>query len=368
MTSTLLGLPFFRKNNIVIHPLKGLLCLPELTISLALSRKYDRKLSKQKISHTFSKITIHPNQQEIIECELINPDKAYEYASGLIEPSIQFESKSGLCIMPSISKLDGNCRTYFGIMNLNPNKIKITAKPTVAKFEVLTSKQASFIKPIHPSLCSLIKSYEQDNNYLKSAQNLRQQAFHEKSDGFWFPTPENCKDASKLMGVEKKNYESLMKFKEEEMLDPTINDTKRKPFRKKFNWDESIFNISQKKKMEELLVRFHKIFTQHLLDLVKNTDSPVKLTPEHNRLVYSPNAITPIHLRDELIIQLALMQYYDIITTLPFSKYSSPIFAQRKSSGKLRILIDLRKINHLLRHDTRIIIFIFRQWLMPVLI
>ena len=103
--------------------------------------------------------------------------------------------------------------------------------------------------------------------------------------------------------------------------------------------------------MEELLVRYHKIFARHRLDLGKNTDSPVKLTPEHNRPVYSPNAITPIHLRDELIIELALMQYYDIITTLPFSKYSSPIFAQRKSSGKLRILVDLRKINHLLRHD-----------------
>ena len=129
--------------------------------------------------------------------------------------------------MSSSSKLDGNCRTHIGIMNLNPNKITITAKTRVAKFEVLTSKQASFIKPIHPSFCSLIKIYEQDNNYPKSAQNLRQQAFHGRSDGFWFPTPENCKDASKLIGLEKKIYESLMKFKEEEMLDPTINDTKR---------------------------------------------------------------------------------------------------------------------------------------------
>ena len=48
---------------------------------------------------------------------------------------------------------------------------------------------------------------------------------------------------------------------------------------------------------------------------------------------------------------MALRQYYGIITTLPFSKYSSPIFAQRKPSGKLRLLIDLRKINHLLRFD-----------------
>ena len=165
MTSTLLGLPFFRKNNIVIHPFKCLLYLPERTISLALSTKYDRKLSKPQILHTVSKIIIHTKQQEIIECELINPDKAYEYASGLIEPSIQFESKSGLCIMSSISKLDRNFRTYIGIMNLNPNEIIITAKTRVAKFEILTSKQASFIKPIHPSLCSLNKNHEQDNNY-----------------------------------------------------------------------------------------------------------------------------------------------------------------------------------------------------------
>ena len=97
MTLTSLGLPFFRKNKIVKHPFKGLLYLPELIISLAVSTNFHRKLSKSQILHTVSKITIHPNQQEIIDCELINPDRAYEYASGLIEPSIQFESRSGLC-------------------------------------------------------------------------------------------------------------------------------------------------------------------------------------------------------------------------------------------------------------------------------
>ena len=42
---------------------------------------------------------------------------------------------------------------------------------------------------------------------------------------------------------------------------------------------------------------------------------------------------------------------FDIITTLSHSKYSKPIFVHRKSSGKLKILIDLRRVNHLLRHD-----------------
>ena len=103
--------------------------------------------------------------------------------------------------------------------------------------------------------------------------------------------------------------------------------------------------------MKNLLIKLQKIFARHQLDLGKNTDCLVKLTPEHEKPIYTPNPTTAIHLRDELLIELALMQYYDIITTLPFSNFSSAIFAQRKSSGKLRILIDLRRVNHLLRHD-----------------
>ena len=45
------------------------------------------------------------------------------------------------------------------------------------------------------------------------------------------------------------------------------------------------------------------------------------------------------------------MQEYGIITILPFSKYSSPLFAQRKTNGKLRFLVDLRRVNHLIRND-----------------
>ena len=45
------------------------------------------------------------------------------------------------------------------------------------------------------------------------------------------------------------------------------------------------------------------------------------------------------------------MHKYGIITVLPFSKYESPIIAQRKPNGKLRLLVDLRKINTLIADD-----------------
>ena len=77
----------------------------------------------------------------------------------------------------------------------------------------------------------------------------------------------------------------------------------------------------------------------------------MKLTPEHDQPVYTQNPPTPIHLREELQVELALLQYFGIITSLNHSKYSSPIFAHCKPNGELRILVDLRRINHLLLHE-----------------
>ena len=68
--------------------------------------------------------------------------------------------------------------------------------------------------------------------------------------------------------------------------------------------------------------------------------------------VYVQGPPAPSHLRDEILIELAILQYFNIRTTLSHSKYSSPIFVHQKSSGKLRILIDLRRVNLLLRHDS----------------
>ena len=59
----------------------------------------------------------------------------------------------------------------------------------------------------------------------------------------------------------------------------------------------------------------------------------------------------PILLEEDLIVELALMHKYGIITVLLFSKYATPIFAQGKPNGILRLLVDLRKINTLIADD-----------------
>ena len=82
-----------------------------------------------------------------------------------------------------------------------------------------------------------------------------------------------------------------------------------------------------------------------------NNQFKVCLTPKNDKPVYTQSLPVPINLKDDFTVELALMHKHGIITTLPFSKYASPIFAQRKPNGKLRLLVDLRKINALISDD-----------------
>ena len=82
-----------------------------------------------------------------------------------------------------------------------------------------------------------------------------------------------------------------------------------------------------------------------------NTQFKVSLTPKDDKPVYTQSLPVPINHKEDLTVELALMHKYGIITTLPFSKYASPIFAQRKPNGKLRLPVDLRKINALIADD-----------------
>ena len=59
----------------------------------------------------------------------------------------------------------------------------------------------------------------------------------------------------------------------------------------------------------------------------------------------------PIHLKNDVIVDLALMHEYEEITVVLLSIYENTIFAQGKPNGKLSLLVDLRKFNILIADD-----------------
>ena len=136
-----------------------------------------------------------------------------------------------------------------------------------------------------------------------------------------------------------------------EKLNPLENIDSRNQFLSNFDWTDSTLQSDAKQVVENLLVELHDIFARHRFDIGINTEFKVQLTPLDNRPAYSQSLPAPINLKDDILVELALLHKYGIITTLPFSKYASPIFAQRKPNGKLRLLVDLRKINTLIADD-----------------
>ena len=173
----------------------------------------------------------------------------------------------------------------------------------------------------------------------------------QQTNTFWFPTPENPGNTEEHTPIQTWILKELCELQRKEKLNLKDDTESRIEFLKRFDWTDTLLTENEKHAVEHILVEYHDIFARHRMDIGMNTEFKVRLTPKDDKAVYSQSLPMPIHLKEDLIVELALLHKYGIITVLPFSKYASPIFAQRKYIGKLRLLVDLRKINTLIADD-----------------
>ena len=75
-------------------------------------------------------------------------------------------------------------------------------------------------------------------------------------------------------------------------------------FLKRFDLTDTLLTKTGKQAIENVLVEYHDIFARHRKDIGMNTEFKVGLTPKDDKAVYLP---MPIHLKEELIVELALM-------------------------------------------------------------
>ena len=342
MGNILIGMSFFKKYSVTLDLANNIVRFPEITLQL---KPPNGKFKLQMLElRTTQKTTISPGQQIFV---LATTDKNIGTKTGTIEAFPAFERKTELLVSPSMSEIKDQ-QTHVQITNHMDHAIRIPQNTTIAVFRILTPNQAKNIQPMTNEQLTLITKFPGE------AANVINQLFQDPSatnDKRWYPTPETCDDPDKLNKIERRIYDELIKFREAEKLNPTCDDEQRQAFLDNFSWDDSILTELEQQKIEEQLVKYHTIFARHRLDIGINTDFKIKLTPKHDDPVYAQSLPTPTNLKDDLLVELALMQEYGIITTLPYSNYSSPKFAQRKPNGKLRILVDLRWINHLLKND-----------------
>ena len=77
------------------------------------------------------------------------------------------------------------------------------------------------------------------------------------------------------------------------------------------------------KRIESLLVEFLDILARPRFDIKMNEEFLVELTPKDKSPANSQILPIPVEIKEEYLVDLALLHNYGIFTTLTFSKYSS---------------------------------------------
>ena len=215
----------------------------------------------------------------------------------------------------------------------------------------MSPEEAKELKPLNTAALKVLTEDDSEDAiiYINELQKTSDKPSNNQS--FWFPTPDNPGDPSTHTPIQSRILREIKELEVIQKLNANNNAEEREALLQNFNSDEWQLSENDKKDIEERLIEFNGIFARHRLDIGINHDFKIKLTPKTDEPVYSQSLPCPINQKEDLTVELALMHYFGIITTLPFSKYASPIFAQRKPNGRLRLLVDLRKINNRISDD-----------------
>ena len=236
------------------------------------------------------------------------------------------------------------------VNNTKESPYLIKKKAQIADLSVVILQQSKHIKLVDMSILCMIQQGDPDltpylNKLLRTDKPQQQNKF------FRFPTIENPEKAEDHTPKQTRIHKEFFELKNKEKLNPQECTEYRNEFFRWFDWTDTVLTRSEKNTIEDNLVDYHDTLARHRMDIGINREFKVKLIPKDDKVLYSQSLSLPIHLKEDLRVELALMDIYGIITVLPFSKYPSPIIAEMKPNEKLRLLVCLSKIKSLVADE-----------------
>ena len=315
---------FLQKNHTVLDMGQGILNFPFFSMQLKTAdHKY---LNVMEPILNPEDVTIPTSDRTIISIQ--SRIYAENAVTGILQPSEPLNEENDITFCAAIITLDdGTTRIHVNNFTHQPYKLKKGMH--IANFSVMTPEQMKHVRPIDPvSTWHLLNENEEDAvHYISSL--LKANRNNDQYEEYWFPTPENPGDEESNTQIQKRKLRELRNLQEAESLNPQEDEESRQKFLSSFDWKNSMLQQHEIKQIEALFVEFHDIFARHRFDIGMNEEFTVKLTPKDDSPAYSHSLPTPINLKEDILVELALLHKYGIITTLPFSKYASPIFAKK---------------------------------------
>ena len=332
------GLHFMRNNSVVIDTTHGLIHFPHLRMQVKTASS--EITTKPQPVITDEALTIPTTTTKTITAFIDHPSKLN--TTGTVTPLVKSTETASLLISHSLSTIIDK-RIAVRVTNATESPYHIKKHAQIAEFSVVTPEQSKQIKPVDMAILSVIPQGGLDlTAYLYEL--LGRNKPEQQINTFWFPTLENPGKPEDQTPIQTRSLKELNQLKDRKKLNQQESTESRNKFLKRFDWTDTLLTETEKEAIEDILLDYHDISARHKMHIGMNTEFKVKLTPKDDKVVYSQSLPMPIHLKEELIVELALMHKYGTNTVLPFSKYASPIFAQRKPNGKQCLLLDLRKI------------------------
>ena len=343
----IIALNFMGNHQAVIDTANGTINFPHVEMTLAMTDEMKKCNPKPLQIMAEGNQTLPPQQTTAVNAIVITTNM--NDVTGAVQPPPQFDETATIIVAPAALATAHNKRLNIRTANLTdfPHTIKNHTK--LAELQILKPEDTKQIRPVDAAALKLLE--DPDDTHMYVNELMKANETEQGDENFWFPTPENPGNEEEHTPIQRRILKEIRELIQREELDPTKDQDSRQKFLDIFQWEGSQIEGNDRKQLEQTIVEYNDIFARHRLDIGINNNFKVKLTPKDERPIYTQSLPVPINLKEDLTVELALMHRYGIITTLPFSKYASPIFAQRKPNGKLRLLVDLRKINALISDD-----------------
>ena len=187
----------------------------------------------------------------------------------------------------------------------------------------MSPEEAKELKPLNTAALKVLTEDDSEDAEVYINELLNTTDKPSNNQNFWFPTPEDPGDPNTHTPTQSRILQEIKELKEIQKLNSSNSPEDRESFLKNSKWEDTQLSEDDRKDIEEILVEFKDIFARHRLDIGINHDFKIKLTPKTDEPVYSQSLPCPLNLKEDLTVELALMHYFEIITTPPFSKYAS---------------------------------------------
>ena len=317
LTGPIIGLHFMRHNSVDIDTTHGLIHFPHLTIQVKSASSQASAKPRAVLIH--DSVTIPRMTTKTITAFV---DHISEWnTTGTVTPVKKFTEAASQKISHSMSTII-NREIAVRVTNTKESPYIINKNTQIAEFSVVTPEQSTFIKPVDTAIISMIPEGDPDLvTYLTKL--LRAKKPHQQNNTFWFPTPKNPGNTQDQTPIKTRILTELCELQRREKLNLKDDNESRTEFLKRLDWTDTVLTETEKQAVEDILVEYHDIFARHRMDIMMNTEFKVKLTLKDDKAVYSQSLRISIHLKDDLIVELALMQIWD---------HQSATFLKRRKS------------------------------------